>query len=241
MWQFTIWILVGLVGVAVTTVSGFKATDAWNEWKNNKGPEMSTGGKGGDAIASNGGTAIGGDGGAGGGSDAGRGGDGGNATASNNSTAIGGKGGPSGGPGGGDGGKGGDAQAAHPGSTVGGGDGGGGGRGDGRGGKGAESPLKKMFSPEELEQLKKIGVPMNAGAGGNGGNTPEYDRRVRVLQSLSTEFSKKHPEYCLAPMPGVNMPPVNWINTRLEEIKETFRVRLIDNATDFWLDSTEKR
>jgi len=235
MWQFIIWILVSLVGFAITTVSGFKATDAWNEWKNDEGPEISTGGKGGDAKASSGGTAIGGDGGSGRGSGPGRGGDGGNATASGGATAIGGDGGPGGGPGGGRGGDGMDVAAAHNGSTVLGGDGGGGGRGDGRGGAGANSPLLKIYT---REQLRELGIPENAGAGGNGGNTPEYNRRVRVLQILSKEYSDKYPDIKLTSMSDVEMPPVDWINTRLEEIRETFRVRLIDNNADFWLDST---
>ena len=39
----------------------------------------------------------------------------------------------------------------------------------------------------------------------------------------------------MTPMPGVLMPPVEWVNERLSCLRETFRIELIDNGTDFFL------
>jgi hypothetical protein len=148
------------------------------------------------------------------------------------SIVMGGSGGLGGGPGGGRGGDGGGGDAVG-GALVVGGDGGGGGRADGGGGRGADSPLKKL--PPEV--LKKWGLTGNEGygQGGDGGNTPEYDRQLRVLTVLSVEFLSQHPEAHMVPMRGVLMPPVDWINRRLTEKNENFRVEAIDNGRDFFL------
>jgi len=36
-------------------------------------------------------------------------------------------------------------------------------------------------------------------------------------------------------MLGVLMPPVEWVNDRLSDLRESFRVELVDNETDFFL------
>lgn len=165
----------------------------------------------------------------------GRGGKGGGGNASGKgSLVLGGKGGPGGGPGGGRGGDGGGGDAVGDGSIVIGGDGGGGGgRPDGRGGIGAPSPLKKL-SPEVL---KSFGLTGNEtyGQGGSSPNSPEYDRSLKVLNAISAEYIANNPKAKLESMPGVLMPPVSWVNKRLSERQETFRVELIDNGTDFLL------
>lgn len=165
----------------------------------------------------------------------GRGGKGGGRNAiGKNSQVIGGKGGPGGGPGGGRGGDGGGGDAVGEGSKVIGGDGGGGGgRSDGRGGIGAPSPITKL-SPEELELFGLTGEEPY-GQGGTSPNSPEYDKCVKVLNAISAEYSANNPKAKLEPMPGVLMPPVSWVNERLSQRRETFRVELIDNGTDFFL------
>ena len=91
--------------------------------------------------------------------------------------------------------------------------------------------------------LKAFGLTGNEGygQGGRGANTPEYDRSLRVLNLLSAEYQKKHPRNPMTPMPGLLMPPVEWVNRRLAEERESFRVELIDNQTDFVLKPSAKR
>jgi hypothetical protein len=90
--------------------------------------------------------------------------------------------------------------------------------------------------------LKSWGLTGNEGygQGGRGANSPEYDRSLRVLGVLSAEYASLHPETRMIPMPGVLMPPVEWVNGRLIQMQETFRVELIDNGTDFFLQRISK-
>lgn len=152
-----------------------------------------------------------------------------------NSLVVGGRGGRGGDPGGGCGGDGGGGDASGEGSMVIGGDGGDAGRGDGRGGAGGVSPLKRL-SPEALASFGLAGNE-GFGQGGRGVNSPEYDRSLRVLSHLSAEYASSHPPSHMTPMPGVLMPPVEWANGRLSRMAESFRVELIDNGTDFILQS----
>jgi hypothetical protein len=156
-----------------------------------------------------------------------------------NSTVFGGKGGKGGGPGGGRGGDGGGGDAVGDGSMVIGGDGGGGGRSDGRGGAGGPSPLKRLTQ----DQLKSWGLTGTEGygQGGRGANSPEYDRSLRVLGTLSAEFAARYPNSQMTPMPGVLMPPIEWVNDRLSQMKENFRVELVDHGTDFLLRGTSSQ
>lgn len=149
------------------------------------------------------------------------------------SVAIGGKGGKGGGLGGSQGGIGGDAVAVGRASIAIGGNGGDGSRADGRGGRGGASPLKN-FSPEFL---KSWGLTGNEGygRGGDAPNTPTYDQRLRILCSLSAEYASFPDSGPIAAMPGVLMPPVDWVNARLVENDEDFRVELIDGGSDFLL------
>lgn len=146
---------------------------------------------------------------------------------------LGGRGGRGGVLGTGRGGDGGGGDAAGTGSMVIGGDGGDAGRIDGRGGAGGASPLTRL-SPEKL---KSWGLTGNEGygQGGAAANSLEYDHSLRVLSLLSAEYASKNPTGQLSPMPGVLMPPVGWVNGRLSEMRESFRVELIDLGTDFLL------
>lgn len=166
----------------------------------------------------------------------GTGGKGGQATASDGGVALGGKGGRGGV---GSGGTGGNADAVGERSMAIGGDGGDSGRSDGRGGNGGQSPLKNL-SPE---MLKSWGLTGNEGygQGGRGANSPEYDRNLKVLNSISSEYMANNPNAKLETMPGVLMPPINWVNNRLSQRRETFRVEFIDNGTDFLLHTSDKK
>jgi len=157
---------------------------------------------------------------------------GGNA-AGRNSLVVGGRGGKAGGPGGARGGDGGGGDASGEGSIVIGGDGGDAGRADGRGGAGGASPLKKL-SAEVLASFGLTGSE-GYGQGGRGASSAEYDRSLRLLCRLSGEYASAHPSSPMTPMLGVLMPPVEWVNDRLSDLRESFRVELVDNETDFFL------
>lgn len=147
------------------------------------------------------------------------------------SIVIGGRGGRGGAFGrGGDGG-GGDATGV--GSRVIGGNGGDAGRIDGRGGKGGDSGLKRL----SRDELRSWGLTGNEGygQGGAAANTAEYDRSLRVLCTLSAEYIGSNPGAPLVHTPGVLMPPIEWMNGRLADLRESFRLELIDNGTDFLL------
>ena len=122
-----------------------------------------------------------------------------------NSMVVGGKGGKGGSPDSGRGGDGGGGNATGDGAIVIGGDGGDAGRFDGRGGKGGDSPLKTL-SPDVL---KSFGLTGNEGygQGGSGTNSREYDRGLKVLCALSSEYLSNNPAAPMIPMPGVLMPP----------------------------------
>jgi hypothetical protein len=150
-----------------------------------------------------------------------------------NAVVIGGRGGRGGDGRTGRGGDGGGGDAVGNGSRVIGGDGGDAGRIDGRGGAGGASPLKRL----SLEELKSWGLTGNEGygQGGAAANTDEYDRSLGVLTLLSAEYTLKNPMGKLTQMPGVSMPPIEWVNDRLTEMRESFQVELIDNGIDFLL------
>lgn len=157
---------------------------------------------------------------------------GGNAVGSN-SLVVGGRGGRGGSLGVGRGGDGGGGDAIGDRSMVIGGDGGDAGRIDGRGGAGGASPLKRLSQ----DTLNSWGLTGNEGhgQGGRGANSPEYDRRLRVLTHLSAAFITENPNGATTPMSGVLMPPAEWVNERLVHLRENFEVELIDNGTDFLL------
>jgi len=154
------------------------------------------------------------------------------------SMVIGGKGGKGGSPSSGRGGDGGGGNATGEGAVVIGGDGGDAGRFDGRGGEGGDSPLKRL--PPDL--LKSFGLTGNEGygQGGRGANSHEYDRCLRVLSTVSSEYLTKNPTASMISMPGVLMPPLYWVNNQLEQKGENFRVSFVDNNTDFLIHYSDK-
>jgi hypothetical protein len=145
---------------------------------------------------------------------AGRGGAGGSGTiVGNRGTVIGGRGGAGGtGGAGGDGGGG----AVHgDDALVVGGDGGSAGTADGRGGRAAPSPIERMGGPSEYWRF---------GRGGVGGNQPEYNRRLEILAAIQRQYKETFPDEAPYVDAGVDAVPPNWVNKRLEELGEAWRV-----------------
>lgn len=170
--------------------------------------------------------------------DSGRGGHGGGGNATGKwSKVIGGRGGAGGDKKFGSGGYGGGGDAVGDHSMVIGGDGGDAPRSDGRGGVGGISPLKKL-SKEKLHTFGLSGYE-GYGQGGRGQNSFEYDQALKVLCQISAEYFKMNPDETMLQMPGVLMPPVEWVNSYIEEIGEIFRVKLINNDTDFLIQLQE--
>jgi hypothetical protein len=149
---------------------------------------------------------------------AGQGGTGGSGTiVGNRGTVIGGRGGV-----GGTGGKGGDGGSGFiqgDDGVIVGGDGGNAGTPDGRGGRGARSPFERTDQPTSMWRY---------GKGGSGANAPEYNRRLLVLASIRQEYRDAFPEEGAFIDAGVDPIPLNWVNKRLEERGEVWRVEMGD-------------
>jgi hypothetical protein len=149
----------------------------------------------------------------------GQGGKGGNAKASGRSAGA--EGGAGGQGGNGPGGPGGNAEAGGDHSFARGGDGGNAAQLDGSGGK-------RTFSPGE-----RLNLPTSTwtyGYGGRGADAPEYRRRLEVLTRIRGEFTKAFPDDVRYIDAGVETVPISWVNKRLEELGEPWRVTLGDEG-----------
>jgi hypothetical protein len=62
------------------------------------------------------------------------------------------------------------------------------------------------------------------GRGGSGANAPEYDRRLSVLARIRNEYCAAFPDEVRFIDAGIDPVPVEWVNKRLEEIGEPWRV-----------------
>jgi hypothetical protein len=113
------------------------------------------------------------------------------------------------------GGEGGGGSIQGGGGTIIGGDGGNAGAADGRGGKPTRSPGEVAGLPTTLWPY---------GRGGAGANDPEYDRRLGLLAKFRKEYLNVFPDSTPFIDAGVDSVPVTWINMRLEETGETWRV-----------------
>lgn len=149
----------------------------------------------------------------------GPGGDGGIAKVSgDHSAAIGGDGGQGGiGPGG----RGGDVEVHGNYSYARGGDGGNAAQWDGRGGRRSLSPAEKENGPTSMWPF---------GYGGSGADSPEYSRRLKILIQIREEYFKSFPDDVVYISAGVDHVPVRWVNKRLEELNESWRVELQDGG-----------
>lgn len=144
----------------------------------------------------------------------GRGGDGGGGTiVGNRGVVVGGKGGRGGVSGkGGDGGSG--FIQGDDGLIIG-GDGGSCFTPDGRGGRGALGPTERLGFPSTL---------WGYGRGGPGANHPEFDRRLSLLQQILQEYLTTFAERRRFIEAGIDRVPEEWVNQRLSEIGEDWRV-----------------
>jgi hypothetical protein len=130
-----------------------------------------------------------------------------------NGTILGGRGGQGGTSGAG--GKGGSGIIQGDNGLIIGGDGGNAGTSDGRGGRGARSPMERADTATDTWIY---------GRGGAGANSPEYDRRIAILKEIRTEYMKMFPDELPFIEAGVDPVPLNWVNKRLEERNESWRI-----------------
>jgi hypothetical protein len=150
------------------------------------------------------------------------GGDGGGGTiAGGGGTIVGGRGGSGGSPDSGRGGKGGSGSISGGNGLIIGGDGGNAGGWDGRGGKPTRSPGEVAGMATEMWKY---------GRGGGGANAPEYNRRLAVLASVRSEYVSAFPDTAPFIEAGVDTVPATWVNKRLEELGEGWRVTLTDGG-----------
>jgi hypothetical protein len=144
----------------------------------------------------------------------GRGGDGGGGTIIGDAgTIIGGRGGDGGVSGAG--GKGGSGFIRGEDGLIIGGDGGSCATPDGRGGRGARGPTERVGLPTDL---------WGYGRGGSGGNHPEYNRRIERLRTIRGEYLAKFPDDAPYIEAGIEPVPIDWINQRLLELGQSWRV-----------------
>ena len=101
------------------------------------------------------------------------------------------------------------------------GNGGNAGTPDGRGGRPTPSPGEVEGRPTELWKY---------GRGGAGANAPEYDRRLALLTTFRREYMTRFSDAAPFIDAGVDVVPVAWINKRLEECGEAWRVELKDGV-----------
>ena len=66
------------------------------------------------------------------------------------------------------------------------------------------------------------------GRGGLGGNSTEYDRRLGILTTIRQGYLREFPDEAPFINAGVDQVPVAWVNKRLEEIGENWRVEMDD-------------
>jgi hypothetical protein len=128
------------------------------------------------------------------------------------STAMGGHGGRGGVGPGGDGGHG---RATGDGSMSIGGNGGDGPQPGGMGGRGARGPTERFGFHSSM---------WGPGRGGRGGCTPEFIRLRGVLSTICQEYLKRFPDDEPFINAGLEQVPTDWLNQRLVELGEKWRV-----------------
>lgn len=88
---------------------------------------------------------------------------------------------------------------------------------DGRGGRRTRGAMEGSHLPTQV---------WAAGHGGHGANTPEYDRRLALLIQIKREYYHAFPGDIQFIEAGIDFVPDYWINARLREINEKWRVNL---------------
>jgi hypothetical protein len=117
----------------------------------------------------------------------------------------------------GTGGAGGDAEVVGDNSFARGGDGGNSGQLDGRGGRRTMSQGEQLNLPTSMWPY---------GHGGAGANSPEYNRRLVVLTEIRIEYINAFPCDAVFINAGIDPVPIRWVNKRLEERGEAWRVEM---------------
>lgn len=92
---------------------------------------------------------------------------------------------------------------------------------DGRGGRAAKGPMEVENAETSLWKY---------GRGGIGANNPEYNRRMVLLTNIRAEYMKEFPDEKPFLEAGIDTVPINWVNKRLAENGETWRVELTDGG-----------
>jgi hypothetical protein len=92
---------------------------------------------------------------------------------------------------------------------------------DGRGGRRTKSPGELENHPTQFWRY---------GYGGAGANAPEYNRRLDILITIRAEYIEIFPVDKPFIDAGIDPVPVNWVNKRLEELGETWRVEMGDGG-----------
>ncbi|RLK36112.1 hypothetical protein C7417_3887 [Cupriavidus plantarum] len=96
-----------------------------------------------------------------------------------------------------------------------GGNGGGAGTTDGRGGRAGRGPTERLGFATGIWGIGRAGAGQNA---------PEYDRRLLLLIQFRNEYRERFPSDSLFIDAGIDTVPSDWINQRLIEVDETWRV-----------------
>jgi hypothetical protein len=86
---------------------------------------------------------------------------------------------------------------------------------DGRGGKPALGPTERYGFETFM---------WGYGRGGAGSNVPEYDRRLELLKQFKSEYFIKFPFDVVYIEAGIQPVPIDWINQRLAECNEAWRI-----------------
>jgi hypothetical protein len=75
--------------------------------------------------------------------------------------------------------------------------------------------------------MEWLGGPTNMwpfGRGGSSPNSPEYDRRLNLLAQVRREYMEMFPERVPFVQAGIDIVPIKWVNMRLHELGEAWRV-----------------
>ena len=92
---------------------------------------------------------------------------------------------------------------------------------DGRGGRAVPGAVERMGGPTQLWVY---------GRGGAGGNAAEYDRRLAILKTIRLEYMAMFRDEVPFVDAGIDPVPIHWVNKRLEELHERWRVRMGDGG-----------
>lgn len=87
--------------------------------------------------------------------------------------------------------------------------------GTGRGAPGARSPLEEMERPTSTWTF---------GSGGDGADHPELKRRVDLLERFINDYYIMFPNRARFIRVGIDLMPESWVNKKLEEAGEAWRV-----------------